>query len=48
MEYNIILFISHLHKYTPDFQVIETVNLNILNQAHDFMNRNWHIVFESN
>jgi hypothetical protein len=33
------LQISHVPQYTPDFQLIETSNPNILNQTPDFMDR---------
>jgi hypothetical protein len=33
------LQISHVPQYTPDFQLIETSNSNILNQTPDLMDR---------
>jgi hypothetical protein len=33
------LQISHVPQYTPDFQLIETSNSNILNQTPNFMDR---------
>jgi hypothetical protein len=34
------LQISHVPQYTPDFQLIETSNSNILKQTPEFMDRN--------
>jgi len=39
------LQISYVLQYTPDFQIIETSNPNILTQTLDFIDRHYIVIF---